>query len=80
METVPFIPDSAPFSPEQRAWLNGFLAGMWSSAPVAAGGRSCVRGISRDVAVLYGSQTGTSERLAKKIAKELKAKGHTARV
>lgn len=22
------IPDTAPFSPEQRAWLNGFLAGM----------------------------------------------------
>ena len=27
---MPFdiVPDSAPFSPEQRAWLNGFLAGM----------------------------------------------------
>ena len=24
------IPDSAPFSPEQRAWLNGFFAGLLS--------------------------------------------------
>ena len=25
-----FIPDSAPFSVEQRAWLNGFIAGLVS--------------------------------------------------
>src|SRR5947209_11443183 len=25
---VPVVPDSAPFTPAQRAWLNGFLAGM----------------------------------------------------
>jgi sulfite reductase (NADPH) flavoprotein alpha-component len=24
----PFIPENAPFSPEQRAWLNGFFAGL----------------------------------------------------
>jgi sulfite reductase (NADPH) flavoprotein alpha-component len=24
------IPETAPFSPEQRAWLNGFLTGLWS--------------------------------------------------
>ena len=23
----PLLPDSAPFTPEQRAWLNGFFAG-----------------------------------------------------
>lgn len=26
--TLQIVPDSAPFSPEQRAWLNGFLSGM----------------------------------------------------
>lgn len=26
--TLQIVPESAPFSPEQRAWLNGFLAGM----------------------------------------------------
>ena len=28
---VPMIPENAPFSPEQRAWLNGFFAGLLSS-------------------------------------------------
>jgi sulfite reductase (NADPH) flavoprotein alpha-component len=27
---APMIPDNAPFSPEQRAWLNGFFAGLLS--------------------------------------------------
>jgi sulfite reductase (NADPH) flavoprotein alpha-component len=27
---VPLIPESAPFSPAQRAWLNGFFAGLLS--------------------------------------------------
>ena len=29
---VPLIPDTAPFTPEQRAWLNGFLAGIYGGA------------------------------------------------
>jgi sulfite reductase (NADPH) flavoprotein alpha-component len=74
--SVPFIPENAPFSPAQRAWLNGFLAGLWSSVPV----QPAPAAATRDVAVLFASQTGTSERLAKKIAKELKLKGHTARI
>jgi sulfite reductase (NADPH) flavoprotein alpha-component len=34
--SVSIIPESAPFSPEQRAWLNGFLAG-WLGLQEAAG-------------------------------------------
>ncbi len=74
--SVPVIPESAPFTAAQRAWLNGFLAGMYSQGAGVAATSAAVK----DVAVVYASQTGTSERLAKKIAKELKAKGHTARV
>lgn len=33
---VPIIPDSAPFTPEQRAWLNGFLAGLYGGAATGA--------------------------------------------
>src|ERR1035438_6243774 len=33
---LPLIPDNAPFSPAQRAWLNGFLAGLYGGAPGAA--------------------------------------------
>ena len=34
---TPLIPETAPFSPEQRAWLNGFFAGLFSldGAPAA---------------------------------------------
>src|SRR5687768_8695684 len=28
--TIPCLPESAPFSPPQRAWLNGFFAGLLS--------------------------------------------------
>jgi sulfite reductase (NADPH) flavoprotein alpha-component len=29
---VPLIPENAPFSPAQRAWLNGFLSGLYGGA------------------------------------------------
>src|ERR1700722_5574408 len=35
---LPMIPENAPFSPAQRAWLNGFLAGLYGGA--AAGSAS----------------------------------------
>ncbi len=37
---VPLIPDSAPFSATQRAWLNGFLAGLYGGAAGAGGNSS----------------------------------------
>src|SRR5271155_4039869 len=35
---IPLIPENAPFSPPQRAWLNGFLAGLYGGP--ATGGTS----------------------------------------
>lgn len=70
---IPYIPDNAPFTSEQRAWLNGLLAGMFSSAPQTA----VETKPSRRIAVLYASQSGTAEGLARKLAKELKAQGHS---
>jgi sulfite reductase (NADPH) flavoprotein alpha-component len=75
--SVPYIPDNAPFTPEQRAWLNGLLAGIFSSSPQA--GPNLVKRSHR-VAVLYASQSGTAEGLARKLAKELKAQGHVPAV
>jgi len=75
MQTVPFIPDNAPFTPEQRSWLNGFLAGLYSQAP-AAPAAPADPPPSLKIAVLYGSQSGTAEGLARKITKELKSRGH----
>src|ERR1041385_1034927 len=34
--SYPALPDTAPFSSLQRAWLSGFLAGMFSNAEASA--------------------------------------------
>jgi sulfite reductase (NADPH) flavoprotein alpha-component len=75
MQMPPFIPDTAPFTPEQRTWLNGFLAGLYSTAPASP---VTDRPPSLKIAVLYASQSGTAEGLARKVTKDLKAKGHIA--
>ena len=72
---IPFLPDSAPFTPEQRGWLNGFLAGIFSGAPETAPAPQ-TQAASLNVAVLFASQGGNGEGLAKKMVKELKAQGH----
>ncbi|MDW5264556.1 MULTISPECIES: sulfite reductase flavoprotein subunit alpha [Acidobacteriaceae] len=72
---VPYIPDNAPFNNDQRAWLNGFLAGIFSSAQPAIVTEAP---LSLKIAVLYASQSGTAEGLARKVAKDLKSKGHIA--
>ncbi len=62
------IPDDAPFTPEQRIWLGEFLAKMLAVANPAA----VPAGPAVPVTVLYGSQTGNAEGLAKKLLKTLK--------
>jgi len=81
MQTVPVIPESAPFTLEQRAWLNGFVAGLLSRGPVnpvAAGATAPVRETLRPLTILFGSQTGSSESLAKLAAKEAGKHGFAA--
>jgi sulfite reductase (NADPH) flavoprotein alpha-component len=75
MQMPPYIPDNAPFTPEQRSWLNGFLAGLYSTSPARPVADPPP---SLKIAVLYASQSGTAEGLARKVAKDLKAKGHIA--
>jgi sulfite reductase (NADPH) flavoprotein alpha-component len=79
MNPIPFIPENAPFTAEQRHWLNGYLAGFFSHA----GGASAVFASAPDAAMepakplllLYGSQTGTAEGIAKKTAKAAESRG-----
>jgi sulfite reductase (NADPH) flavoprotein alpha-component len=76
MQPPPYIPDNAPFTPEQRSWLNGLLAGLFSISPVPSVLGPV--GASLKIAVLYASQSGTAEGLARRLTKELKAKGYVA--
>ena len=75
MSTIPHIPESAPFTAEQRQWLNGFLAGMFSGGTPAEPAAP-----KAPLLVLYGSQTGTAETLAKKAAKEAEKRGFAPKV
>lgn len=79
MNTIPQIPEAAPFSTEQRAWINGYLAGLFSgntaSAPVATSAPSL-----GSLLFLYGSQTGSAEGLARRFAKEAKKRGYEPKV
>ena len=72
------LPGGAPFNPVQRAWLEGFLAGFAApGAAVAGPGAAAAR--PAPLTVIYASQTGTAESLAKKLAKAAKAKGRPAK-
>jgi len=77
-ESVPVIPESAPFTPEQRAYLNGFLAGLCSRGSVATAPRQASATIP--LSILFGSQTGNAEALAKRAANEARKLGFTPAV
>ncbi len=78
---IPYIPENAPFTAEQRMWLNGFLAGFFSDASAAQATLSAVETKPKEpLLLLYGSQTGTAEGLAKKTAKEAESRGFAPRV
>ncbi len=74
------LPPNAPFSGTQKMWLKGFLDGISSSFPPASGQApvmpAAANTAGRPVTILWGSQTGNSEALGKKLSKTLAAKGH----
>jgi sulfite reductase (NADPH) flavoprotein alpha-component len=81
---LPYIPETAPFSLEQRAWLNGFLAGLFSSGgnggTSPAGSQATAAGTAGPLLICFGSQTGTAEGLAKKLAKQAAQRGFSPQV
>ncbi|MBI5396627.1 MAG: sulfite reductase subunit alpha [Verrucomicrobia bacterium] len=76
-DLIPVIPETAPFTAEQRAWLNGFFAGLFSRQPAAPppapSGASAAPLLT--LTVLFGSQTGNAEGLARKIANDASRRG-----
>jgi sulfite reductase (NADPH) flavoprotein alpha-component len=82
MPEVPVIPETAPFNAEQRVWLNGFLAGYFARMVYAAGAPVPTAPVKPAVPLLlmFGSQTGTAEGIAKRAAKEAEKRGFAPRV
>jgi sulfite reductase (NADPH) flavoprotein alpha-component len=84
--TVPSLPENAPFNSEQRAWINGFLAGLFydrtegGGTAVGAQPVSAAASPSLPLLVMFGSQTGTAETLAARLAKEAATRGFLPRV
>ena len=80
--TVPYIPNDAPFSGEQKVWLGGFLAGLHSRLATAG---TAVAPTANTVEVkhldiIYGTQTGNAEALAEDAATLARSKGFLPRV
>ncbi|MFE4964285.1 molybdopterin-dependent oxidoreductase [Streptomyces sp. NPDC056660] len=73
---VPVLPPDAPFSPEHARWVNGTLAGMYSRSPVPEATQ--VAPATRQVVILWASQTGNAEDFAATTAERLTAGGHPA--
>jgi sulfite reductase (NADPH) flavoprotein alpha-component len=69
---IALLPEDAPFTREQRAWLNGFFAGLLAQLATRTAEAVATK---LKVPVLYASQTGTAESLSRKLAKEARAKG-----
>ena len=78
---VPFVPATAPFSAQQRSWLNGYFAGLTSFAEPATESTEALATTApkKSLLVLFGSQSGTAEGLAKKFGKEAAQKGFDAK-
>jgi len=82
MTSIPQIPANAPFDAAQRAWLNGYLAGLFSangSAATAPAHTDAALPSRGPLLFLWGSQTGGAEGLARRFARDAKKAGFDAR-
>ena len=78
---APQLPSNAPFSPEQRAWLNGWIAGVIALQLPAGGAAEASQPVaSTPLLILFGTQTGSAEGLAKKLAREAQSRGFAPKI
>jgi sulfite reductase (NADPH) flavoprotein alpha-component len=81
---LPFIPEDAPFTGDQKSWLAGFLAGMQSAKTMTGSQLGTAANTAASTAplvnILYGTQTGNAEGLAMDAAATAKAQGFQALV
>ena len=76
---LPFIPEDAPFTGDQKSWLAGFLAGMQSAkAMVGSQAGALLKSGAASAPLLnifYGTQTGNAEALAMDAANVARGQG-----
>lgn len=78
---TPVLPPTAPLDGAAALWVDGVLAGMFSRAPGGAAPDRGTAAPTRELVVLWASQTGTAEDLAAHVASRLAAAtGRTPRV
>ncbi|MEM9127984.1 MAG: flavodoxin domain-containing protein, partial [Pseudomonadota bacterium] len=79
---VPYIPEDAPFSGEQKVWLGGFLAGLHSRLAAGSGAASPAAQVveSKPLDIIYGTQTGNAEAVAEDAAARARSNGFTPRI
>src|SRR5690606_21885778 len=70
----------ARLSPAQRAWLSGYLAGLVAPVTAAVAAAPAAAPQEPAVTILFGSQSGNGEGLARRTASQLAARGVPARV
>ena len=75
------VPNTAPFSGVQKMWLKGYLDAL--NCALAPGSSSASTPVATTIVtaglpitILWGSQTGNSEALGRKVSKMLASKGH----
>lgn len=71
------VPTTAPFSGAQKMWLKGYLDALNSALMPSSPAPVATIASGLPVTILWGSQTGNSEALGKKLVKLLSAQGHT---
>lgn len=74
---IPYIPQDAPFTEDQRSWLAGFLAGLHSRLVIndSVGAGSSGGAAKPVLHILYGTQTGNAETIARDAADAAKVQG-----
>lgn len=81
---VPTLPPDAPFEADHALWIDGLLAGTYSrtaaALTAAAPKPSAPDARTRRIVVLWASQTGNAEELARTIGEQFAEKGHSASV
>lgn len=77
---VPYLPKDIPFNTEQKQWLSGFFAGLFTRLMVKEEGANANAAAIKPLTVIYGTQTGNAQSVSEDIADQAKEHGLTATV